>query len=197
MNYKAYEPSPHSTLSQIKTLLEKEQFYQAWIVCSQYFMGLETNAHIRKALEGAAKDNVYNYLVKHINEGHDTKHVSKIDNQLEIYRNAEENLKKQGESYAVAKAAMEEFCADNNMDLNALVEQFKQKHQKLTREELIEKNKAVAERQAGKFAPTKDAIPMPMGEEYHKLMEEAADFNTQGADNLGKLIEQIENELEN
>ena len=174
MDYKAYEPNPHSTLSQIKNLLEKEEFYQAWIVCSQYFMGLETNNHIRRALDYAAKDNVYKYLVKSMNEPSKTKQA---DRTLETYKRAEENLKAQGQSYAVAKAAMEEFCTDNNMDMETLVEQFSQKHKKLSREELIEKNKAINERQADKFAKAIDAVPQPTREELEILTKEAVKFN--------------------
>lgn len=174
MNYKAYEPNPHSTLAQIKTLLEKEEFYQAWIICSQYFMGLETNDHIRRALGYAARDNVYKYVLEHMHGKHDTKPAN---NGLEIYQQAAENLDNQGKSYAVAKTVMEQFCAANGMDLNAMVEEFEQKNKKLSREELIEKNKGVAERQAGKFAKAADVTPVPIGEEAYKLAEEAAKFN--------------------
>ena len=45
-NYKVWEPNPHSALEQIKTLLEEEKYHRAWIICHQYFTGLETNAHI-------------------------------------------------------------------------------------------------------------------------------------------------------
>jgi hypothetical protein len=174
MNYKAHEPNPHNTLSQIKILLEKEEFYQAWIVCSQYFMGVETNYHIQKALDFASKDNVYKYLIKHMNEPHNTKPT--VDG-LKIYEEAAENMKKEGESYAIAKAAMEQFCSANNMDLDSLIKEFNQKNKKMTREELIEMNKAVTERQAGKFARTKDVATTPTPEELESLAKEGAKFN--------------------
>lgn len=138
-------------------------------------MGLETNQHIQRALDYAAKDNVYNYLIEKMKE---PKKIADNENGLGIYKGEIERLRDQGNSYAIAKAAMEQFCSENGMDLDALVDQFKQKHKQMTREELIERNKAVTERQKGKIARSAETQPMPTQEEFEKLAEESVKFNT-------------------
>ena len=130
--------------------------------------------HIRKALERAAKEDVYNYMVEKMKT---PRNLKQEEQNLNIYESATEELKEQGRSYAVAKAAMEEFCTDNEMDLNSMVDQFSQKHKKLTREELIEANKAVAARQAGKFAKPSEMAPVPTPEGLDKIAKESVKYN--------------------
>jgi vacuolar-type H+-ATPase subunit I/STV1 len=170
MNYKAYTQDPHIALLEIKKAFDDEKPYKAQSLCLAYFSCLENQRHINKALDYASKDDVYKYVSKHMNGCNDT--VSNVSEYIEEYKERLEELRQQSKEYKEATTVLEKFCVDNKIDLDSLIEQYLKK----SKEELIEANKAVNERQANMVATSKDVAPMPTPEEYEKLMQADSDY---------------------
>jgi len=176
MKYSAYKQDPHTILSEIKKAFEDEKPYKAQSLCLSYFTALENQRHIDKALNYAEKDNVYNYMVKAMNGVGS----SSRDNEyyIEQYSAKTEELKKQIQKYSQAAKAIELFCADNKLDIDAITEKYcGKKIENMSREELIEANNAITERQKNVKVGSADAAPMPLEEELLKLMEELSESN--------------------
>jgi len=191
MKYKAYEQNPHTALLEIKQAFDDEKPYKAQSLCLAYFTYLENQRHITTALDYHAKDDVYKYVIKQMNGKNDK---VKYDHYIESYKLKIEQLRKDSKEFTESTAALKQFCESNGLDLDSLTEQFLQKSLK-TREQLIEANKAVNERQAGKVAKSEDSAPQPNPEEYRKLMEDAAKFNEELASSLTEKLSELEEEL--
>lgn len=170
MNYKVCIQEPHITLVEIKKAFDEEKPYKAQSICLSYFSHLENHNHVKQAIDYHTKDDVYNYIKKHMNNGN--ANVDKANEYIEKYKEKLEEIREQSKEYEQTMLVLEKICVDNKIDLHLLVEQHFKKSQK----ELVEANKSVTERQNGKVATSKEVAPMPMGEEYEKLMQADAEY---------------------
>jgi intergrase/recombinase len=169
MKYKPYEQDPHSALEQVKAAFDDEKPYKAQAICLNYFMYIENQRQINKALDYSSKDEVYKYLVKEM----ENKSKNKIDQYVEEYKIKIEETKRESEKYSKALAALEKNCTENGIDLNALVNKLPNK---MTKEELIEANKDIIKRQKGKLSTyPSDAVPQPTFEQMKELAEKQSE----------------------
>jgi hypothetical protein len=91
----------------------------------------------------------------------------------ELLNDAEKEIKELNQTLGLLK----NFCAANNLDLTplvgaTLVSKPPKRISEMTKEELIEANKAVIERQSTKVAKSPDVTPMPTYDELSKAYEE-------------------------
>jgi hypothetical protein len=186
MKYKAYEQNPHSALEEIKKAFDEEKPYKAQSLCLAYFNYLENQRHIDKALDYASKDDVYKHVLKHMSG--EVRSEPSANFYIDRFKEKIEKLEEQSKEFTEAQGVLQRFCEDNNIDLNALVDQYSKKLAKnMTPEELQKANEEVTKRQEGKIViSSKDMKLMPIGEEFYKLMEEQAKRNEEFYSNSWK-----------
>ena len=182
MNYKAYTQEPHAALIEIKRAFDEEKVYKAQSICLSYFNYLENQHHINKALDYYSKDDVYKYMQKHMKGELASANISEGnlgDFKLEI-----ESIRKDRQELATIMKAIEQFCVDNNMEMEGLLTKYLPKQIKnMTKEELVELSKAVTERQKNRVAMSKDVAPMPTFEEMESLAKAQTERATAAFEN--------------